>query len=56
MSYATLMVNVDAERDRIVAELTQSGCVQEVRSINGFQHVPEGRNGGGGCLNFGNFG
>ena len=39
--------DVDAERDRIVTELTQAGCVQEARSINGFQQISEGRNGGG---------
>jgi len=53
LSYTTGQVthhigpDVDAERDRIAAELSRAGCVQDVRSIEGFQHPPEGRNGGG---------
>lgn len=39
--------DVDAERERIAAELSRAGCVQSVRSIDGFQQPPEGRNGGG---------
>jgi hypothetical protein len=53
LSYTTgpvthhIAADVDAERDRIVSELTRSGCVQDVRGINGFQQGAEGRNGGG---------
>jgi len=53
LSYTTGQVthhigpDVDAERDRIAAGLSGAGCVQGVRSIDGFQKTPEGRNGGG---------
>lgn len=53
LSYTTGQVthhigpDVDAERDRIVSELTQAGCVQRVEWIDGFHQVREGRNGGG---------
>jgi len=39
--------DVDAERERIASELARAGCVQAVRTIDGFQQPPEGRNGGG---------
>lgn len=39
--------DVDAERDRIAAELARAGCVRDTSWIDGFQHPPEGRNGGG---------
>lgn len=39
--------DVDAERERIASQLTRAGCVQGVRTIDGFQQPPEGRNGGG---------
>lgn len=39
--------DVDAERDLIAADLSRAGCVQSERWIDGFQHPPEGRNGGG---------
>jgi len=38
--------DVDAERDRIVAELEKAGWSQGVEWTNGFQPVLEGRNGG----------
>ncbi len=53
LSYTTGQVthhigpDVDAERDRIAAELLRAGCAQDVGSIDGFQPTPEGRNGGG---------
>ncbi|MFO1306019.1 MAG: LssY C-terminal domain-containing protein [Burkholderiales bacterium] len=39
--------DVDAERDRIAAELGRAGCVQGTSWLDGFQKPPEGRNGGG---------
>jgi hypothetical protein len=53
LSYTTGQVthhigpDVDAERDRIAAELSRAGCVQQVRSVDAFQRPPAGRNGGG---------
>jgi hypothetical protein len=53
LSYTTGQVthhigpDVDAERDRIMRELTAAGCVQRVEWIDGFHDVREGRNGGG---------
>ena len=53
LSYTTGQVthhigpDVDAERDRIAAELSRLGCVAGVRWIDGFHAVREGRNGGG---------
>jgi hypothetical protein len=53
LSYATGQIthhigpDVDAERDRIVGELRSKGWVKEVRWIDGFHEVKEGRNGGG---------
>jgi hypothetical protein len=53
LSYTTGQVthhigpDVDSERDRIAAGLSGAGCVQGVRSIDGFQKTREGRNGGG---------
>ena len=39
--------DIDAERDRIIDELRALGKVIEVRWIDGFQEVPDGKNGGG---------
>ena len=39
--------DVDAERDRLVAELQQAGVVQSVEWLDGFHADLEGRNGGG---------
>ncbi|MFO1313350.1 MAG: LssY C-terminal domain-containing protein [Burkholderiales bacterium] len=39
--------DVDAERDRIAAELGRAGCVRGTSWIDAFQAPPEGRNGGG---------
>jgi hypothetical protein len=53
LSYTTGQVthhigpDVDAERDRIAAELQKAGLVQGVEWMNGFHSRLEGRNGGG---------
>jgi hypothetical protein len=53
LSYTTGQVthhigpDVDAERDRIAAELARAGCALPVRWVDGFHAVREGRNGGG---------
>ncbi|MFO0873392.1 MAG: LssY C-terminal domain-containing protein [Phycisphaerales bacterium] len=39
--------DVDAERDRIVQELTDAGWVEKIEWIDGFHTQLEGRNGGG---------
>jgi len=39
--------DVDAERDRIAADLSQARCVQDTNWIDRFHKVLEGRNGGG---------
>ena len=39
--------DIDAERDRISAELQKAGWVRQVRWVNDFQQPREGRNGGG---------
>jgi hypothetical protein len=39
--------DVDAERDKIIADLQRVGQVEEVDWIDGFQEKEEGRNGGG---------
>jgi hypothetical protein len=39
--------DVDAERDRLVAELQQAGVVQSVEWMDGFHAELEGKNGGG---------
>jgi hypothetical protein len=39
--------DVDAERDRIMNELKQSGWAQAERYVDGFHQQREGRNGGG---------
>lgn len=39
--------NVDAERDRLMAQLQQAGCLSASRWFDDFQPVHEGRNGGG---------
>jgi hypothetical protein len=38
--------DLDAERDRLFAELQQAGVTQEIFSLDGFQQR-QGRNGGG---------
>ena len=53
LSYTTGQVthhigpDVDAERDRIAAEVSRAGCAEQTRWIDGFHSVLEGRNGGG---------
>lgn len=42
-----IAADVDAERDLLVAELTQAGQVPATRWIAGFHQPPQGRNGGG---------
>jgi len=39
--------DVDAERDRLVAELQQAGVVQSVEWMDGFHAELQGKNGGG---------
>ncbi len=39
--------DVDAERDRFVSELEKADWAQQVRWVNGFHKLLEGRNGGG---------
>lgn len=39
--------DVDAERDRLIAELKKVGAVAKLDIINGFHHELSGRNGGG---------
>ena len=39
--------NVDAERDRLVAELQKAGMAQSVEWKEGFHERRDGRNGGG---------
>ena len=53
LSYTTGQVthhigpDVDAERDRIVADLTQAGCASDIEWKDRFHTRLEGRNGGG---------
>ena len=53
LSYTTgqvthhIAADVDAERDRIVRELGQSGCIDGTRWIDDFHRRRDGRNGGG---------
>ena len=53
LSYATAQVthhigpDVDAERDRMIAEFQTAGWVRQVRWVDNFHQPPEGRNGGG---------
>ncbi len=39
--------NIDAERDKIIDDLTAASFLVRVYWIDGFQQPPEGRNGGG---------
>ncbi len=39
--------DVDAERDKIIADLKQAGFLQDVYTIDGFQTALSGKNGGG---------
>lgn len=39
--------DIDAERDRLMAELEKTGQLSSVEAINDFQQVRQGRNGGG---------
>lgn len=39
--------DVDAERDLLIADLTKAGFADELRWVDGFHQVRQGRNGGG---------